>query len=97
MHCVKSARQLVDVGLNDFAVVHRDWRVGDDVVIHRLVWFIGLKDCALVSRAPRWVNVRTQYYELFLLNAFFCGLSVTLKIQQFRGLRHSQFQICMRH
>ena len=36
VHCVKSARQLVDVRLNDFAVVHRDWRVGDDVVVH---WF----------------------------------------------------------
>ena len=36
VHCVKSARQLVDVGLNDVAVVHRNWRVSDDLVVH---WF----------------------------------------------------------
>jgi len=44
VHRVHAARQLVDVRLNDITVVHRDWRVGDDVVIHRLVWFIGLVD-----------------------------------------------------
>jgi hypothetical protein len=37
----------VDVRLNDITVVHRDWRVGDDVVVHWLVW---LK----VKRNARW-------------------------------------------
>ena len=61
MKRVHSAGLLVDVRLNDFAVVHRDWRVGDDVVIHRLVWFIGLKDCALSSRAPWWESLIGQH------------------------------------
>ena len=56
MHCVKSARQLVDVGLNDDAVVEDDRGVTDDVVVHVVGWLNGLKDCALVSRAPRWVR-----------------------------------------
>ena len=56
MHCVKSARQLVDVGLNDDAVVEGDRCVTDDVVVHWVGLVKGLKDCALVSRAPRWVR-----------------------------------------
>ena len=34
VHCVHAARQLVDVGLNDVAVVEGDWRVSDDLVVH---------------------------------------------------------------
>jgi len=34
VHCVKSARQFVDVGLNDFAVVEGNRGVTDDVVVH---------------------------------------------------------------
>ena len=41
MHCIHAARQLVDVGLNDFAVVEGDRCVSDDVVVH-WVGFIGL-------------------------------------------------------
>ena len=43
VHRIHSAGQFVDVGLNDFAVVEGDRGVGDDVVVHRLVWFIGLE------------------------------------------------------
>ena len=38
VHCVKSARQLVDVGLNDDAVVEGDRGVTDDVVVHWVNW-----------------------------------------------------------
>ena len=34
VHCVHAARQLVDVGLNDDAVVEGDRGVTDDVVVH---------------------------------------------------------------
>jgi hypothetical protein len=47
----------VDVRLNDFAVVHRDWGVGDDFVVHGWFGLRWLKDCALASRAPRWVSM----------------------------------------
>jgi len=56
VHCVHAARQLVDVRLNDFAVVHRDWGVGDDFVVHGWFGLRWLKDCALASRTPRWVR-----------------------------------------
>ena len=49
MHCVHPARQLVDVGLNDDAVVEGDWCVTDDVVVHGVGW---LK----VSRSIRWIG-----------------------------------------
>ena len=41
VHCVHAARQLVDVGLNDVAVVKGDWRVSDDLVVHWLGWLNG--------------------------------------------------------
>ena len=41
VHCVKPARQLVDVGLNDDAVVEGDRCVTDDVVVHGLGWLNG--------------------------------------------------------
>ena len=47
--CVHSARQFVDVCVDDFAVVHRDWRVGDDVVLH---WF-GFKGLKMRVEQPR--------------------------------------------
>ena len=65
VHCVHAARQLVDVRLNDFAVVHRDWGVGDDFVVHGWFGLRWLKDCALASRTPRWVRV--IFYVLFLI------------------------------
>ena len=37
VHCVHAARQLVDVGLNDDAVVEGNRGVTDDVVVH-WVW-----------------------------------------------------------
>ena len=37
VHCVHPAGQLVDVGLNDIAVVKGDGCVSDDVVLH-WVW-----------------------------------------------------------
>ena len=43
------------------------------------------------------VSVRTRWNEFFLPCAFFCELSVRLKIQRFRGLRHSQSQTCRQH
>ena len=47
MHCVHPARKLVDVRLNDFAVVEGDRGVTDDVVVHWVGW---LK----VKRNARW-------------------------------------------
>ena len=44
---IHAARQLVDVRVNGGAVVERDRGVGDDVVVHWLVW---LK----VKRNARW-------------------------------------------
>ena len=44
VHCVKSARQLVDVGLNDFAVVEGDRCVSDDLVVHWVGLVYGVND-----------------------------------------------------
>ena len=38
MHRIHAAWQLVDVGLNDFAVVEGDRCVSDDVVVHGVGW-----------------------------------------------------------
>jgi hypothetical protein len=46
----------VDVGLNDDAVVEGDRGVTDDVVVHWVGLVYRVKDCALVSRAPRCVS-----------------------------------------
>ena len=43
VHCIHPTWHLVDVGLNDFAVVEGDRCVTDDVVVHGLVGFIGLE------------------------------------------------------
>ena len=48
VHCVHAAWQLVDVGLNDIAVVEGDWGVTDDVVVH----WVGLK----VSRSTQLIE-----------------------------------------
>ena len=42
MHCVHAAWQLVDVGLNDDAVVEGGRCVSDDLVVHGVGWFMGL-------------------------------------------------------